>query len=296
MKRAFDEIIANLKTTIADYAYFTDFSKVYKNVANEKDDLIKLNSLINSGEKFDDLFISLIHSNPEVLKTIPLLIAVRENKIVIQDSSIGETQYFFDKYNGSDKAYLIFMNKTGLRDLIANGKITNLIDYAVGVEVGLDSNARKNRTGKSMELLVESYLKSVPDLKVLSQVTGDDIEKEFGFTGLDDIELSDNDGTKKAEKIYDFACLYDGVLFLIETNFYGSGGSKLNETARSYQELAERLKHVKKCHFVWITDGIGWRTAKGNLLESYEHQENLLTLKDLELGYFLKMIDDYTNK
>ena len=295
MKRPFEEIMASLKTTIAGFGFFTDFDKVYRNVEEISISLNLLNSLLNTGKDFESRFTSLIHKYPETLKSIPILLAVRENKIPILDGAEVKT-YSFDEFSGDDAFYLRFMEKTGLKELISKGKVSNLVDYVIGVEAGLDSNARKNRTGTAMETLVLSYLESVPGLKVISQATTKLIKEEFGFSGLENINISEGKSSKKAEKRFDFACMYDDIIYLIETNFYGSSGSKLNETARSYQELAEQLKNVEGVHFVWITDGVGWKSAKGNLRESHSHQENLLTIHDLEIGGLSQMINEYADK
>lgn len=292
MKRSFEDIMSNLKTTIAGFDFYTDFKKVFQNVEDISISLNLMNSLLNTGDDFDKRFISLIHKYPDVLKSIPILLAVRDNKLpVLEKGEVNE--YRFDKLTNEDETYLRFMEKTGLRKLISEGKVKNLVDYVTGVEVGLDSNARKNRTGTAMENLVESYLRSVPNLEVIRQASTKTIKEKFHFDGLENVKLSDGSDSKKAEKRFDFACRYDDVIYLIETNFYGSGGSKLNETARSYQEIAEQLKKIPGCHFIWITDGVGWKSAKGNLQESYQHQKSLLTIHDLEFDGLKTIIKEY---
>jgi len=293
MKRSFEDIMSSLKTTIAGFDFFTDFNKVFENVEEISISLNLMNSLLNTGDDFDKRFISLIHKYPDVLKSIPILLAVREYNLPVLDKA-DVVVYRFDKLSNEDKAYLRFMDKTGLWELISKGKVRNLVDYVTGVEVGLDSNARKNRTGTAMENLVESYLRSVPNLEVIRQASTKTIKEKFHFDGLDNVKLSDGSDSKKAEKRFDFACRYDDIIYLIETNFYGSGGSKLNETARSYQEIAEQLKKIQGCHFIWITDGVGWKSARGNLQESYQHQENLLTIRDLEFDGLMKTIVELT--
>lgn len=292
MKRSFEEIMSSLKTTIAGFDFFTDFNKVFENVEEISISLNLMNSLLDTGDDFDKRFISLIHKYPNVLKSIPILLAVRDYSLPVLDKA-DVVVYRFDKLSNQDEAYLRFMDKTGLKELISKGKVKNLVDYVTGVEAGLDSNARKNRTGTAMENLVESYLRSVPDLEVIRQASTKTIKEKFHFDGLDNVKLSDGSDSKKAEKRFDFACRYDDVIYLIETNFYGSSGSKLNETARSYQEIAEQLKKIPGCHFVWITDGIGWKSAKSNLQESYQHQDSLLTIHDLEFDGLKTIIKEY---
>ena len=300
MKRSFDDILSSLKTTIATYDYFVDFKKVYKNIDDLYVTLNILNSLLNSKEKFDLRFKSLIHSYPETLKAIPLLLAVRapHNEISVMDLTL-KTFHFGNPIENDDD-YLRFMEQTGLKDMIANGKVTNLVDYVTGVEVGLDSNARKNRTGTTMEDIVENYLITFKELKVIRQATKKDILDKFGFDGLNNVVFKEETGIKPAEKRFDFAVNYNKHIFLIETNFYGSGGSKLNETARSYMALADQLSHIPNVSFIWITDGIGWLSAKNNLLESYNHQQSLMTIEDLDTNFLIdaihKMADDVNNE
>ncbi len=290
MKRAFDEIIASLKTTIAAYQYFVDFKKVFKNVDEIYIVLNLLNSLLNSKNEFDTRFLYLIHTYPETLKAIPLLLAVRAPHSEVKVMDLSLKTFHFDNLINEDKDYLKFMEETGLKDLIANGRVTNLVDYVIGVEVGLDSNARKNRTGKTMEDIINNYLSSFKELEIIRQATKKDIQSIFRFDGLNELVFKEELGSKPADKRFDFAVKYNNHVFLIETNFYGSGGSKLNETARSYMALADQLQHIPGVSFIWITDGIGWVSAKNNLLESYEHQESLMTIEDLDTNFLIDAI------
>ena len=147
--------------------------------------------------------------------------------------------------------------------MLQNHIINNLVDYVLGVEVGMDTNGRKNRTGDVMEDLVESYLIKAGLIKnktYFKEMYKTDIEKKFGL----DLSAISNDG--KTEKRFDFVFIGAfGQIFACECNFYGSNGSKLNETARSYKNLAIESKNIKGFNFVWFTDGIGWNTAKHNL-------------------------------
>ena len=55
----------------------------------------------------------------------------------------------------------------------------------------------------------------------------------------------------------------------MEVNFYSGGGSKLNEVARAYSDIAPKINSVDGFEFVWITDGIGWKSARNKLHEAY---------------------------
>ena len=170
---------------------------------------------------------------------------------------------------------------------------SDFVEMFVGVEVGLDSNARKNRTGTTMENIVLNFLKSNPEIEYLSQAEKKQIKTEFGYSDLDSLNLTE--GKNAAEKRFDYAFKVKGtdIVFLVETNFYGSGGSKLNETSRSYEKLADDVNGTKHFRFIWITDGKGWTTARNNLHESYEHQQILLTLTDLANKNLINEIKKY---
>ncbi len=293
MKRDFDDIMDGLKTTIAGYDYFVDFKKVYDNVSEVLIPLNLLNSLIGRKDDFDKEFLNLIHKYPESLRVIPILLAVRSPsyRMNVVDNTL--VSFDFKEIVNTDEEYLKFMDKTGLKELFIGNHIKSLVDYVTGVEVGLDSNARKNRSGTNMEGIVENYLKSLPGVEFIPQAEKKVIISQFGYPELEEINLKE--GKNQAEKRFDFALKYKNEVFLIETNFYGGGGSKLNEVARSYEKLADDINKLPHYKFLWITDGIGWRSARKNLQESYTHQQLMMTIKDLEQGKLLQEIEEYTN-
>lgn len=177
--------------------------------------------------------------------------------------------------------YCYFMEKTGLFDLLENHLINNLADYVTGVETGLDSNGRKNRGGHLMEDLVERYIKEdgfVKDETYFKEMYLADIERKWGV----DLSALSNQG--KAAKRFDFVVKTDNTIYAIETNFYASGGSKLNETARSYKMLAQEAHTVDGFEFIWFTDGLGWKSARGNLREAFDSMEHIYSIDDLENG------------
>ena len=298
MKRSFEEIMNSLKKSIAGFTYYTDFEKVYGNVEDVLISLNILNSLIGTSDKFDERFLDVIHKYPETLKAIPILVAFRtkNGKVPVADENGDVIAFDFGTFSMEDDDYLLFMNKTGLKDLIANARITNLVDYVTGVEVGLDSNARKNRTGSIMEAIVLKYLQkeSSDPKEIMIQANKKDIIKKWGYKELENINISE--GKKEANKRFDFAINVDGIVFLIETNFYGSGGSKLNETSRSYEKLADDINSLEHYRFIWVTDGKGWKSARRNLEESYQHQLFLATLRDLETNFLMEEIQKYCNE
>lgn len=265
-KRDFNNWISGFRGSIADYGYYIDFEKVHRNVSRIKVELNILNSLIGSNNIERD-FEDLIKKYPEVLKCIPLLLAVRANEIYCQDENGGYLyQFNFEKYPFNSYAhydhYAYFMEHTGLFDLLENHIINNLVDYVTGVETGLDSNGRKNRGGHLMENLVESFIKKagfVKDATYFKEMYIHQITAKWGV----DLSAISNQGK-------------------IETNFYGSGGSKLNETARSYKTLALETDTADGFTFVWFTDGKGWTSARNNLEETFDVMEHIYNINDLE--------------
>lgn len=277
--RNFSEWLSGFRDSIADYGYYIDFEKVHRNVDNIKVELNILNSLIGS-KNIEEDFEKLIGKYPETLKCIPLLLAVRSNEIYAIDSD-GDYTYNFKKPNLSVEQYKVFMRKTGLFDLIENHIVNNLVDYATGVETGLDSNGRKNRGGHLMENLVESFIQKAGFVKDESYFKEMYIHQ---ITDKWDIDLSAISNRGKTEKRFDFVVKTPNMIYGIETNFYGSGGSKLNETARSYKTLALETDTIGGFTFVWFTDGKGWTSARHNLEETFDVMEHIYNIKDLENG------------
>ena len=155
--RDFNTWLGKMRPSINNYGYYVDFQKVYDNVDSIKVELNIMNSLIGSAD-IENEFRTLLAKYPEILKCIPTLLAVRQSEIYAQDED-GAFLYDFNKLNYSVEQYIVFMKKTGLLDLIANHLVNNLVDYALGIETGLDSNGRKNRGGHQMENLVESFIR-----------------------------------------------------------------------------------------------------------------------------------------
>ena len=279
VNRNFTKWLSEFRESIADYSYYIDFEKVHRNVNNIKVELNILNSLIGS-KNIEVDFENLIEKYPEILKGIPLLLAVRANEIYAIDGD-GEFTYNFKNPNLSKEQYKTFMHKTGLFDLMANHIVNNLVDYATGVETGLDSNGRKNRGGHLMENLVESFIKNagfVKDINYFKEMYIHQITEKWNI----DLSAISNQG--KMEKRFDFVIKTPNMIYGIETNFYGSSGSKLNETARSYKTLALETDTIDGFTFVWFTDGKGWTSARNNLEETFDVMEHIYNINDLENG------------
>ncbi len=286
MKRNFNEWLSTMKDSIATWKYYTDFEKVYSNVESIKVELHILNSLIGS-KNIENEFKQLLVEYPKTLKVIPILLAKREKEIKITNAE-GEFLFNFNQPNYSIEEYTKFMRETGLFDLLEKHIINNLVDYVTGVEVGMDTNGRKNRTGDAMEDLVESYFIKyglVKGVSYFKEMSKSEIELRFNLN----LDCISNQG--KTEKRFDFVLYIHNHVYACECNFYGSSGSKLNETARSYKNIAMEAKDVKGFTFVWFTDGIGWNTAKHNLEETFDVLDTMYNLSDLKQGALEKLFN-----
>ena len=283
-KRDFDEWLTSFRESIATYDYYVKYDKVYRNVDAIKIELNILNSLIGS-KCIEKEFMELLGKYPEVLKCIPILLAVREKEIFCQDEN-GSFQYRFTSHRNetnilSAKQYAYFMQKTGLFELLSKRIIGNLLDYVTGVETGLDSNGRKNRGGHLMENLVEKYIQKAGfklNDTYFKEMYIHEITQKWGL----DLSAISNQG--KTEKRFDYVVRTDNSIYGIETNFYTGGGSKLNETARSYKTLALEAKTIDGFAFIWFTDGKGWHSARHNLEETFDVLEHVYNIKDMEDG------------
>ena len=284
-KQQFNNWLNEFKTSIASYDYYTDFNKVFKNIDAIKIELNLLNSLIGS-KNIEHDFIQLVKKYPDTLKCIPILLAVRTHELSILDTS-GEHIYDFKNSNLKLEDYRDFMKKTGLFDLLSNHIIHSLVDYVTGIEVGLDSNARKNRGGHLMEDLVEKFILKAGfkrDINYFKEMYIHQITDKWNI----DLSAISNQG--KTEKRFDFVIKTPSMIYAIETNFYASSGSKLNETARSYKNLALESNTIPGFTFIWFTDGKGWKNARHNLEETYDIMEHIYNIKDLEENIIEKVI------
>ena len=231
--RVFDYLIKTLKPSLMLWSYFVNWNKVLDNVRSIEINLNILNYLIGK-DNFDEEFKTLLREHPEVIQTLPAL-AVRDGsntkkfKIIAsyENQKIVYEDYDFQKTNPNDEdleKYLRFVEKTGIKDLFINKSIKNLVDYMTGVEAGLDSNGRKNRSGHSMEDITEAFVREVckeTNSRYLKEANADKIKKEFNVIVPVD----------KSSRRYDFVINHNDKIYLIETNFYGGGGSKLKSTA-----------------------------------------------------------------
>jgi len=249
MKEQFKIFLSQLSKTNATLDYFVDFNKVTRNVHKIAIKLNQLNYLIGK-ENIEEAINELYEENPKVFEVLDILIAVRNKKTKTFNNN-GKI-VSLESYFSSPKGVLEYIHETRLAEVFKNKEITNLVDYVFGIEVGLDTNARKNRGGKNMSKAVSLFFDR----------GGIFYKTEVNSTLFLDIESLGVD-----VKRFDFVIRTKKKTYLIETNFYNTGGSKLNEVARAYSEVAPKINQYENYEFVWITDGQGWLSAKNKLEE-----------------------------
>jgi hypothetical protein len=284
MNKDFNSLITTFKSSIKTWSYFVNWKKVFVNSSELEITLNKLNYLLGK-ENLKKEFKKLYGSNPDIVKALPVLLAVRENKLEVFDK-VTKNSEFFDFTgieNDSDK-YYEFLEKSGLARLFQKDGIKNLVDYVMGVEVGLDSNGRKNRGGLLMEEIVESFIKELCDkngFEYLAQARSTEIKSKWNV----DVKVD------KSERSFDFAVFNpkNSKVKLFEVNFYNGGGSKLKAVCGEFKSLYTELK-TQDIDFIWITDGLGWFTAKRPLEETYNHNEYVFNLNMLEAGILDKLV------
>lgn len=261
----FEGFLANLKPTNQGLDFFSDFDKIASNTMKVKIKLSTLNALLGVSN-LRTAVKAVWDEAPKSFEVLPILVAVRDSKTVVRMNldEYREMRSFF----GSVDSVLQFLEGTGLKEVFMSKKISNLVDYVFGIETGLDTNARKNRSGIIMEDdIAEIFTKN--GIKFESQYSSKRIPVIQNLLGKD-------------VKVFDFMIKKGNKTYLIETNFYSGGGSKLNEVARSYLEVAAKVNSVSGYEFVWITDGAGWHSAKSKLAPSYKAIPHVYNFTDLD--------------
>ena len=260
--------------------YFVNWDKVHKNIKPIEKELNLLNVLIGKDNIEKEVY-DLIKAYPQVIKAFPFLIAFRESKVSLLTDV---TDFLYKDYNFNAKELsdddckdlANFFVNSGLKTLVKDKRVKNLVDYVTGVEVGLDSNGRKNRGGTMMENIVETFVKSACEelgVDYMKQANANKIKKHWGIDILVD----------KSSRNLDFAINKNGQLYFIECNFYGGGGSKLKSTATEYVKMNEYW-NAQNITFIWITDGAGWKSTLKPLREYFDKADYLLNLEMLKNG------------
>ncbi len=283
MEKDFNHLISTFRSSIKTWDYFVNWNKVFANSAELEITLNKLNYLLGK-DNLQDEFYKLYESNSDIVKALPILLAVRENNLEIYDKISKESEFYdFSGRHGSADKYFEFLDRSGLTRLFQRDGIKNLVDYVIGVEVGLDSNGRKNRGGTLMEEIVGIFLDGFckqNELECLPQARPSKIKEVWGF------EIKVN----KSERSFDFAVYNprNGNIKLFETNFYNGGGSKLKTVCGEFRNLYDELK-AQDIEFIWVTDGLGWHSAERPLEETYSHNDYVFNLSMLEDGVLDKL-------
>ncbi len=294
MKKDFDKFINSLKYSIFTWSYFVDFEKVKNNVHKIERELNLLNTLIGKDNVEKEL-LSLVREYPKVRKVLPILIAIRKDKLnsmeIITDelelNSEKKKEVFFGELTKKNEKELVdFFRKSGLEKVFKNKNIKSVYDYVFGVEVGMDTNARKNRTGKLMEDLVENFVKDFcheNNFEYLPQATKSKIKEKFGI----DIKMQEKLKNKNGERKFDFAIFNKNKkkLTVIEVNYYSSTGSKPSSISREYIDL-EKIFKKEGVDFVWVTDGMGWESMKNPLKKTIDENDYVVNLENLKNGIF----------
>lgn len=249
----FATFLEQLQETNQPLDFFCDFEKINRNVEDIRLDLCMLNSLIGCTDMRQAVE-TIWRRDRSTFASLPMLLALRpgENKKYMEaDGTCKSVRELTQSVDG----VMHLLSESGLQQVLQEQKIKDTVDYVFGIETGLDTNARKNRSGHIMEQRVAQLL------------------REYGITFETEVysrtwpALSEALGTD--EKRFDFVIPTPGCTYLAEVNFYSSGGSKLNELARAYTELSQRINEVAGFTFLWITDGKGWLSARNKLQEAY---------------------------
>lgn len=284
----FTQITSSFKEKgILLWDYFVNWEKVHKNIKPIEKELNLLNVLIGKEDVEKEVY-ELLKEYPQVIKTFPFLIAFRDTKVSMLTDV---TEFLYKDYDFKHrvitdedcKDLTAFFMQSGLGDLVKDKRVKNLVDYVTGVEVGLDSNGRKNRGGTMMENIVETFVKSASDelgLEYMSQANAKKIKDKWGIT----IQVD------KSSRNLDFAINKDGKLYFIECNFYGGGGSKLKSTATEYVKMNEYW-NAQNITFIWVTDGAGWKSTLKPLREYFDKTDYLLNLELLKKKILLNLIN-----
>lgn len=278
----FNYLISNFKETIKSWDYFVNWKKVIKNYHDVETSLNLLNTLIGK-ENIEEEAKQLLTEYPKIIAVLPALLALREKRIgLLADIKSFQTKEFnFSKGISVDDAVL-FLRRSGFFNLISDRSIKSIPDYFIGVEVGLDTNGRKNRSGTAMETLIEFFVSDIckrNNWKYIPQATADKIKSKWGK----------NITVKKSSKCIDFTINTPNKLYLIETNFYGGGGSKLKSTAGEYADIYHQWTNDGH-QFIWITDGFGWKSTTRPLRDTFNSIDYILNIDMVQKGVLEELL------
>lgn len=265
MSKDFNKFMSQLQETNQTLNFFCDFDKIAQNVEDIKLSLCMLNSLVGATDMRKAVE-TIWNRDKSAFNVMDILIAVRSEGRKKVLNSLGECVILDSLFTSVD-GIMEYLNNTGLTEVLQHQKIKDLVDYVFGIETGLDTNARKNRSGHVMESMVAQIFDN-SGIKYRQEVYSKEWEMITKVLGDD-------------EKRFDFVVESKNKTYLIEVNFYSGGGSKLNEVARSYSDIAPKINSVSGFEFVWITDGIGWKSARNKLQEAYNIIPSIYNLTNI---------------
>ena len=286
------QFLNSLSLTNRTPAYYVNWKKVSRETKKYELELNTLNYLIGKDDIYN-VALALFQKQPDLLKTVPSLIASRDKVLDILTIDTEDNMSFerldFKKIDISKlNEYVDFIEQAGLLEFLQNHANRSLVDYVYGVETGLDSNGRKNRSGETMEGILERSVIKVCeqyDLEFKAQATSSFMKENWN------IEVP----VDKSQRRFD-AAVYSKKkhkVWLIETNYYGGGGSKLKAVAGEFTELSQFVvTSPDDVEFVWVTDGLGWKTAHLPLAEAFAHIPNVFNLNMLKQGYLFDLLGE----
>ena len=281
MQRNFEDWFSTFRISINESEYHFCLKKIRDEIKNLELEMCIISTIWGENDIYSK-FRFIIEKYPECMKAVPVLMDLMNYEIYCKDEN-GDFTHDFSNTSYEFEQYTFFLKNSGIVDLMKGNFLHNLNIYLRGIEAGLSFSAPKNKDSYfQMANLVESFIRKA-GAEYYPQIYLEDIQEKWN------IDLSRISAGGTSTKKFDFAVRTEQCIYAIETNFYTSGGSKLNETAQSYKMLAEESRDIEGFKFVWITDGAGWESAKHNLEETFNAMTHLYNIKDMEAGIFEKL-------
>lgn len=295
--------VDNLVATNRGFNFYVNWG----NVLDYRKFAIELNAM-NVLIRCDDIhakFVELARKLPTVIATFPLLFALSkgerkavwkgETNLRVVNEDLDEDDFYSYNFNVSElngnlsdetiEIYYIFFEKMGLKNLFENLLEKSVIDYVIGVLVGLDSNGRKNRGGTVFEDACEPIISSICkkyDISLLSQKKFK-VLKNYGFTISPDI----------ANRKSDFILIKGNKALNIEVDYFFKKGSKPEEIIDSYINRQNDLKKLN-IGFILLTDGLCWDNKdKNQLQKGFRHLDHLINYHLAKYGMLDEILKDY---
>ena len=281
-----DAFCGSLLATNRTYDFFVNWKKVQSNIEKFKIEIGILSTLTRS-KSFEKELEAILLEYPKTAQVLPLLIAMRDARFDVLENLENASVYTFDfsqkLTKNSAQKILDFVKQSGIASSLFT-QIKVLHDYLYGVEVGLDSNARKNRSGSFMENIIGQSLdeirQSVKNVEIFPKGTFRNLATKHGLP----IPHSLRDRTP------DFSIRRGNQLLSIEVNFYSGQGSKPQEIVDAYINRQRELKR-SGWEFIWITDGNGWRKGQNQISKAIEQMDFVMNISFVKKGFLKHVIE-----